>query len=391
MSRHLDKLVGVWAGLLGLAYIPYLPSNAVVGRWVVLEVGAALLFCLVKVRWTWGHTLGAALLVYMLVGSIFWAVSGLDAVGGLVQWFFGFGLAFCLGYEIRDTRPLWWGLLIGISTSLPFTITQYLGYSSVWVFGGSFGTYLSQNMAAEAGVIGIAAAVALRQLWLVPIPFAVAYLAGARATYLALFAMLVVWVWTSHPKLRIWLGAAFVATVLLVFALYLTGLKPGYFRVVDRIEIWTLITRNVHFWGDGLYSLAVAAPGIEFAHNEVLHYAFELGIGSVFLWALICRALQGRDEGALLALVGILMFAAVWFPFHEPLAGFVVAICAGRLCYCRDLVRSVQPTRRILSVTRPEHDHGTPLGIGASHTDDLRRRCLSVGPQHPLAGADVPC
>ena len=377
MPRYFDKLVGVWAGLLGLAYIPYLPSNAVIGRWVILQVGAALLFCLVKVRWSLGHTLGAALLLYMLAGALFWTVSGYDSFGGLVQWFFGFGLTFCIGYAVQDTRPLWWGLLIGVATSLPFALAQKFGYHPVWVFNGNYGTYLSENMSAEAGVIGVVAAVALRQFWLVPIPLGIAYLSGSRTIFPALIAAALVWVWATYPKLRAPLLTVGFASVPVLLGWYELGWMPGTASMQARLEIWALVLRNLHVFGDGLNSFAIAATGIEFAHNEVLHYAFELGVGSCFLWALVYRALQGGETATTAALVVVLVFAAVWFPLHEPLAGFVAAICAGRLCCCYDVSRCVQSSSRIFGITRAEYDYGTPLGVGALQLDDLSRTDLS--------------
>lgn len=372
---------------VSLLYIPGLPSNVAIGRWSAILVGSAILLL---VRWRdpivpgRAHWLGGALLLYMLAGFA-WTVSGWDTGGALVQWV-ALGATFLVAYQQPDLDQFWRALWLGVSLSAPFAVVQWFGYSPVWVVaggvaggGGAAGLFLSQNMAGEAALLGLVAAGAvfmqtaaglstkgrIYAAVVLPLgPLVLALAAGGRAPYVAAVLALVTWGWLARPRYRgpiILLVAGVALAVLVVWAL---DLRPSAFRFADRAQIWSLFLRNLHLFGDGLGSVAIAAPGIGFAHNEVIHYAFELGVGSLLLWALLWHAVRSGDAFGCAALATVGAFALTWFPLHDPLPAFATAVLAGSLSARRDRALCLERAIRTGSLAGSRFDE-RPRAAGA--------------------------
>lgn len=336
--------------IVALAYVPGLPSNAAVGRWIAILLGALLLLQRLPIVPGRGHWLFAALVAYMLAGFA-WTVSAWDTAGGIIQWA-ALLATFCVAYQETSLERFWRALALGVSVSAPFAVVQWLGYAPVWNAGGlgTYGLFLTENMASEAAVLGLVAAFAIRSWPLAIGPAILAYTAYSKAALVAIPAALAVYVWVERPRDRGWVVVWIGVSLYVLFFVWWFGAFPRLFIIGDRLELWSLFLRNTNLLGDGLNSIPIAAPSIEFAHNEVVHYAFELGIGSLLLWALVWHAARGGEAAAIAGLAAIGAFALVWFPFHDPLPAYVFAVLAGYLSNRRDralwLERAVRAYRR---------------------------------------------
>jgi len=113
------------------------------------------------------------------------------------------------------------------------------------------------------------------------------------------------------------------------------------------MDIWSWTVANLSWFGWGVGNYITVFPVMEFAHNEPLHFAFELGLGSVFLWLVFAWALPGSRAPAERAmLVAVLAEGMVGFPLHHAATAFVAAACAGHLASLRRRASIVQSAGR---------------------------------------------
>lgn len=379
--------------LVTVAYIPGLPSNAAVGRWVLVAVGSAVLLWQVRVRWTPGHLAGSALLLWCAAGLV-WAVSGWDAAGELLR-LLGLAAAFMVAAEEDSLDRVWVALALGVTVSAGFTVVQALGWSPVWnVDPGQHpvGLFLTKNMATEAAVLAVIGAVGAGRLgWLLlPGPLLVLYLVPSRAAILALAAAAMAWLWTSHPRHRLvvlYVGSVIAAVLVATAVRSLSGGGDRLVFLADRWEIWSAAARNLTVMGHGLGSFSVAFTGYEFAHNEFLHYGFELGVGLLFLIGVLGYGITADRPREQVAMAAVLVMACFWFPLHSPLTAFMAAVLAGHLCGARYRRVRPEPARRVHHPDRA--DHTGPLGIGALQPADGGRADLSLRPQHQMGSRAV--
>lgn len=369
--------------LVTVAYVPGLPSNAVVGRWAVVMLGGAYLLWGVRLRPTPGHWMFAALLVWVVLGFS-WAVSLWDHAGGLVQWA-ALAFVFCVGAEQRDLRPMWLGLALGVTVSAVFSVLQVTDWGPVWRLysGGSPGLFLSKNMAAEVFVLALIGALGYQLWWLVPGPLVSLALLNSRAGVVALAASGLYVLWLKNRQ-AMWM-LSWVAAFVLVTA---WGVKPELFRLEDRLTIWGDIAPHLNLWGDGLGSVAVAFPFYEYAHNEPLHFAFELGLGSLLIWGIGAYAFGNSHATEKAALVALGVLSLVWFPLHAPTVGFVGTCVAGFLSGSRYRARVPQPAGRAARSGGPGY-RPELLSIGAPVAADVSRFGLPAGPQPALVAGEL--
>lgn len=326
-------VLGLWSFAVAAAYVPVIPSSVTLGRWAALGLGAAALIWTVKIERSPGHWLMAALLAWMVAG-ILWTTSGWETAGELALWAM-MAAVFCVAFDLDDVDPIWWGFGLGVTLSALVAIAQSFGadpvksiYDKGWV-----GLFLSKNMAADVATIAVVGAMSRRRIVLLPGAIvAMAALGAARTPAFALAVTGIFFAWVSWPRCRRWFV---VPTILAAVAVVLLAAHGVIGQVNDRLQIWELVAMNLSLFGDGAGTLPVAATGIEYAHNEFLHYAFELGIGSLLLWGLFAHALRSGPVLERCALVAILALAVAWFPFHAPAPAFMAMVLAGHLCGVR--------------------------------------------------------
>jgi|GEM_PF-2975558 len=381
--------------IIAVGYFPGLPSNAAVGRWIAVGIGAAILSYSIRLRptpelWAWG-----ALLLWILLGFA-WCVSAWDHAGGLLQWSV-LAVVFFVGMSTISLERVWIALAAGVSVSAAFALLQRFGIETVWTVStdSAVGLFLSKNMAGEIAVLALIGALSLRgrYFWLSIGPTVAIYLLASRATWVALLVAGVAYLWigvTRQERVDRALALVFFLILALVTAHAYGRLPADVFRLEDRLSIWSVIVPQISPWGDGLGSVAVALTSVEFAHNEFIHYAFELGIGSLLIWGIAARGLFAPDGTTeKVALAALATFCLVWFPLHAPATAFMGALMAGHLCGRRYLARDLELTRGA------DRGGGTsisePIGVGSLSTADLGRVYLSAGSEYPMvAGAIRP-
>lgn len=171
----------------------------------------------------------------------------------------------------------------------------------------------------------------------------------------------------------------------------------------DRIAIWKDAVSGVTPQGNGIGSFWAIAPKYafytnpllersEYAHSEPIHFAFELGVGSLLLAAAGLLLLGGGLELERGVLVALGVAALLAFPFHMPVTGFMAALVAGRLARARDLheraERGIGGDDRLLSATH------IGRAIHAWRVTDKNTRSavvVSMGPQPAKAARHASC
>lgn len=377
--------------LVGVAYIPGLPSNATVGRWIVFGVGVAVLLWTIEFgrisprsfpTVTPAHHMGAWLLAWIVLGFA-WCLSAWDHAFGLIQ-FVLMAAIFCIAAEQRSLDRCWQGLGLAVTVSAGFTIAQALGFDRLWSITPFTdpGLFLSRNVAGEVAVLALIGAIGTRTWWLVPGPIVQTLLAGGRTPLLALLAAALVWVWTSAPRDRRSaygaLAAAGAGVVVLLGALAF----PRLLYVSDRIVLWREALIGMNPLGDGLGSFSIVFTDAEFAHNEFIHYGFEIGIGSLLIWGIVAYAFGAGKVLERAGLAALLAQCAVYFPLHAPVTAFMAALLAGYLSGVRRRARAAQ-SRSGASGARGLQ-HAEPIGVGALSEADAGRVDLSLRPESAL-------
>lgn len=374
---------GLWSFAVAALYVPWLPSGAIIGRWAAVGIGAAILLSRARIVPSVGHVLLACLLAWMTLG-ILWTTSRWDTAGELLTWAM-LAATFCVAFDLPDLNDVWIGFGAGVAVSAAFGALQWLGLEPVWsVYDRPVGLFLSKNMAADAATLALIGCCAWPRIVLAPAAAAALWLVGGRTGLLALAAAVLAAAWMVYRQHR----RAILAVTLAVIALGAAAAHAGLLgQFEDRIGIWRLVARNLSFSGDGLGSLAVAAPTIEYAHNELLHYGFELGIGVLLLCGIFAYALGSGPVLERAALVAFLAQSMVWFPLHAPASAFMGMVLAGYLCGCRDRAAVIERAGRMArSLGLFDRE---PLGVGAMHEADhirLQGHGRGITDLHATAG-----
>lgn len=383
------------AFLVSVAYLPWAVDATQSGRWAVLAlfVPAALL---ARTKIGPGHVLWAALLAWMAVGAL-WSVSPFQTIGELLQWL-SLGAAFCVAAACPDLRRTWQTIGFGVAVSAAVCIAQRFGWAGAQTLssaGAGTGLFLSKNGMGEFAVVALVVLVFYREWWgAAACAVCLATIDPAREVWLAIIAVGAWMVWCALGWRGRALGAAFslgaLAAVWATGLLDAVSLRPWLY-ISDRLEIWGVAWDNITWTGFGLgaFQTIFSATGVvngvvplnyEYAHNELLHYAFDLGIvGAALMAGIVVYALHKSRSPEAAGLVALLACCAVWFPLHAPATAFLGALVCGHLCGWRDRARAAQHRRSVRRIVRPED--AWPLGIGSLHEVDLRRQALPVRPQ----------
>lgn len=363
--------------LISVAYVPGIVSATTAGRWALIFAGTAVLLWNRPIRPTLGHLVAGCLLAWCALG-LFWASSPYEWAGGVTQ-MLALTLVLFLGAELAQ-RDLEWcveALAAGVTVSSVIAVGQMLGWHPVQELSVPAGLFLNKDMLAEVAVVALIGAVYLQRWWLVPGPALAAILPGARETIIMIFAAGSCWLWRRGR--RGWLLALVPIPPLVLVADL--ALPERLHSASERLDIWRATYDKLTWLGHGVNSYEAYFPTYEFAHNEVLHYAFELGVVGIALFIALaaCALWRAQDELASILFLALLGSAAVSFPMHVPTTAFLFALVAGRLCGVRRDHVHVQSYRRAFGLSGDEH--AEYLGTGALQPADIRRAGVSFGPQ----------
>lgn len=323
------SLVGL---LLPVAMLPGLMSAGTVPRWTVLAFLVPLMLYWVDWRRVPHKVLLVSILAYA-AASLYWIEVVPD--GQLELFRLTLLLAvFCVGSVCVSIERCLTLMAVGVAMTLPLVILQTLGFSGIPQTAPPAGLFLNKNVLAESAALLLIAMLYLRWWVLSLVLFLIVVLAKEKAAYVGLVAAAIVYVF---PRYRI------AAYLLIAASAVGVGLLISTPSALDRLDIWQDTVNGVTAFGQGVGSFYSMFPYAathsnvivirpEHAHNEYLHFLFELGAGSLLISALAYYALRGMLELERLLLVFVMAVAVFAFPLHMPLTAFVAALVAGRLC-----------------------------------------------------------
>jgi hypothetical protein len=316
-----------WPGIAGAASTP---------RWAFLF--AAVPWMLLPRRMSTAHVAGALFIGWAIL-TIAWGAAPLDGVGALAELLL-LAACFCLGNQIENLRPIIIGAALGLTVSSGFAVAQWWGFEPIRG-GYASGLFSNGNYLAEAAALVIVGVIAERLWWVLPGLLPALLLPHARGAILAAVLGMIV-AFRSRLEVVIALGGA-VAIAGLWSAFHLDP------TTLDRLDLWNTALRNVTFFGHGIGSFwavypdldmrAVVTESPEFAHNEFLNIAFEIGIPGLVLALAFCATMAGPIDTSRLILIALAVESCFAFPLHLPTSAFLGAICAGHAVRTRYLLR----------------------------------------------------
>ncbi len=308
--------------------MPTLLSAAFVPRLAVIAVGVPVV-CDMSV-WSVDATVRVALLGLLLVSVASLGLSP-DPLAGFRDVIFLMFLcgAFIMGSSLDRIDGVMLGLGLGLGVSSLMCVPQWFGVSLVPQAAVPAGLFYNSEVLGEFS--------ALILIWslLRPVPLIAALalvpvlLCGSRVALVSL-AVALFYAW--RPGWRVLVGVTVACTAAAIVALVGTG-DVKFHSAGLRGVIWGATAMAITPWGNGLGWFQAAHPSEQYAHSDVLQAMAELGVGSVFLFALAVIALmrQRGNHAERATFVGVCVQAAISFPLHLPASGFLAAVLAGYL------------------------------------------------------------
>lgn len=319
------------AFLVTTIYIPGYVGISIQPGWALLSIALPVA--------TWrGHSLtpvplqflGFTFLAYALASLIHaahpsYAIDALWQLGGLT-------FAFILGSQQRSLDPILKGLAVGLGLSSAVAVTQALGYAPVLSLSAvPSGLFFNPIILSEASALVLIWLIARRYWLYLPLAALGIPLSHARGGAVALAATLSVYLIRRH-----WLWAIPVCALGAVAAYHTIA-----FPTLDdgvRMGLWLATLSHLSLFGSGpgaMTSVAIVADGSlyfpEFAHNELLDFAFQYGLGLLPALALALAILDNTDADEWYPLFAFCILAAFSFPLHSPVLGFIGLTIAGYL------------------------------------------------------------
>lgn len=329
-------LLGAFGFLLTIAFLPGAIGDAVAPRWAMIAAFLpALLF--IKVHLTARHLILAALLTWAAAGILFTPVA-LEWANGFAQLAILAGV-FCIGAELKDLRPLWAGLAIGITVNAVIAAFQLGGLSPVDQAVAPAALFANKTFLGEIALVALIGAIGCNLWVLVPGPLFAVAVTTCREVYIALAVAVGVAVW-RWSRLTALVGALALVVGGFVVAAHAAELRESASNrmaiIGDTVAQLTVLGHGVGTYYVAVSEHAIRLPALgiraDHVHNDLLEAIFELGIGVFLLVALVGCALAGGLALERTVLIAILVEGLLGFPLHLPATAFVAALVAGRLC-----------------------------------------------------------
>jgi hypothetical protein len=373
-SAVAGRLLPLTAGSVAVAYLPGILAPATTLRWAILSVMVPLTLLVVSRSRSSGEVIRAhwiivALPAYSLL-SVLWALSWSEALNGWWQLSL-FCCSILLGslVPVSNLEATYRVFVLGLLPSVAVAILQARNWPTWGIESLSnypSGLFMNSQLFGEISALGflLAPVAGIVQLTLL----LAVVLSGSRAAMLAVaLTGIVLYAVTvrkgrSQPLDPRQLAGILAGLAGMAFGLFqalakssgaandlgpfgggLAGVSAG------RWPLWLDTARGVSAFGNGIGSFFVEFPRYiqafplinaggrpEFAENEFLHFAFELGVpgvlllGGIFVSALVnSSSLKQR-----LVVVALIVEACFGFPLHMPatvfLGGLVLGDCLRR-------------------------------------------------------------
>lgn len=367
-ASAVNGLLPLTAGLVAVAYLPGAVAPAHTLRWAILSVLVPLGLLLLSWndkprRVTPGQWLTAALLVYALV-SMLWASSWTEALNGWWQLALFCGCIFTGSLAPpRNLETTYRVFTLGLLASVLVALLQ-ASHLPTWGIEKalddmdySTGLFMSSQLFGEIGSLGfvLAPVGGVTQLGML----AGVVLSGSRAALLAVtLTGAILYAYTLRDgklkaaRIGVLCGALGIAAGIFqaitktssVMANADAQLGGGLARLSGlRWPLWTDTIGALTTFGHGIGSYYVEMPRYvqaypiayigrpEFAENEFLNFAFELGApGALLLAGLFGLALFGQASLKLrIAALALLVVSCLGFPLHMPATVFLGGLVLG--------------------------------------------------------------
>ena len=272
--------------------------------------------------------------------SLLWTTVPKDGLAALIK-LAVIGIAFLVGSGSETTRPFyrWCGLGLWISSGI--AIAQWFGYHPVVTgpYPDPSGLFINPNLLAELAAPVLVALLYDRAWWVAIGVLPAVWLPQCRAGILALALTMLCYLgkrWPGRTVLAIPVAAA-VVFVLTPMPWLATPFGS------ERFTIWREVLNGLitsPWRGFGIGSFYATFPKFDtaldwwqvtwHAHNDVLEYAFELGIPAmVFALGIIAAILYMAQERERLVLLAIGITALFGFPLHTGATAVLFGVVAG--------------------------------------------------------------
>jgi hypothetical protein len=314
----------VLAFLASVAVWPGIPDMATVPRWAVIAVGLPLVSRLdpreVAEPFRW-----------LLLGGLAWAALSVawspDRLGAVLALFYLLVLSLVfVAAAAAEFDAIMTGLAAGAGVSAVIAMVQMCGWSPVAQFAAPAGLFFNRDLLGEF-LAPVAVWVLLRGYR----GFGLALLLVIVATHsrsaglAALLGLIYAWRVTPTTKLFALSGVVVLSMLAISFG--------DQASAQQRIAIWWQAATHLSVFGHGIGWFQATYPLYVRAHSDLLQLLAELGLGAI-LWILTPVKMFAERRGELVqraVLLTVCVEAAVSFPLHTPMGGFVAAAVAGSL------------------------------------------------------------
>lgn len=320
--------------ILTIFYIPGILGATIPTGWLLLIIVMPLLLWYCDIELNNINLLGFLFLSYAFI-SLFWTTNfsiGLFILAQLLS----VSCAFILGQNLNSLDNIFKGLAIGLGVSDIVAILQkYFNLDLIFTtYNKVAGLFVNPNIYSEVSAIILIALITLK-LWRY-IPLAIPGLLLVPSRNALLVAGLFIFFISYKYNKKLAFGLACICS-LIGFLIFKDNFNIT--SLYERLDLWKDTIAGFKFFGNGIGSFeitfplnathidtAIARP--RFAHNDLLHLIFELGVGAVFVGMLVIEVLKiKRQERLILYAIGIISLFS--FPFHVPVLAFIGCIVAG--------------------------------------------------------------
>ncbi len=323
---------GIWAFLIGIAFIPGLMSAAILGRWAIIAIGIPLV---AQIRFNFPPAIQFAVAMGMA-----WACASImvapDTRDSALQFFFMAMLVGVMGVasQLESLDDPLEGLCWAMGVSSLFAISALLGHrlvdqGSIERYSGLF--YNSEVWTEIAAPLAVWAIVSKRWV-LVPLTAFPLFLNGSRISVFCVGVALLYAYWPRTARTRVAVLTAAVAVIgaVLIHQTY-GAFKLG--SLAQRFMIWDYTAMAITPAGQGIGWYRASHVTEEFAHSDVIQALAELGLGALCFAVIPVYALWHRrgTNAERAAFIVICIELVVSFPLHVPANAFLVALLAGYL------------------------------------------------------------
>ena len=304
-----------------IAYIPGIVGASIATGWFFLILVMVLIAPI---------TLPPLFLIYAII-SLLWTLNLNIALLFLLQ-FVALWLTFEFGRSLKDLRPIFKGIALGLLVSdIVALFFQKYVYSLIEAKAGLF---LNPNIFSEVSAVVLVALITLKLYWWIPITLPALVLVHSRTSILAL-------------GLGLFIRANFWWRIIIFVSCFLI-IHFSYFQIssiYERFNLWQDTIRGFKLFGNGVGSFEILYPlnsiyvdtslaRARYAHNDLLQLVFEFGLGVLLLLPVFWKVIKSGNA----ILYSLALVSCLAFPFHVPLLAFIGCLVAGHISNNNDTV-----------------------------------------------------